>query len=390
MYCKVCGDPLGDPEEDLHDPDNKAGIIEGGVENPDSAHIKVVDGPGSKDNHRFQCANKGQITSLVQEPPPEDPDPSGGEPNENRQPSPTTQPTVDEVYDIDGPQSSDAIVIDVVRNPIYGLSDEQLMEIKDWVDIYDGQIPPDDLEAILSDFNSVADQTARLMRKKYEAKLNREMRKRAEEDKGPSIGSLGRGAQLPQGGRGGHPPPQQPPPSGGQQPERPSPAENGSSEPSGENDLRTERRRRRIERRNDAFDEAVEEFAHQAASEMAAGAGGLFGDISDALGTAIKTKAQKDPDWFFEKMEQWDIDVLDAFLEPSEAKKQELDRGAKPGSQVDQEVQEALESLDSGEEQQEEYPTETAVGDNEMEQILAEEEEENPDRIELDDVMGDA
>lgn len=398
MWCKSCGQEIGHPAEDLHDPENLSGIPadygEEGFDNPDS-HIKAVNGPGGE-GHRFMCRPSGKITKLIeqppgQEPPPEESSPSGGdqgeEPTEESEEEPSQEPQQQqrqrqqrsEVYDLNEDKSPRDLVQQVVTNEIYGLNDGQIGEMGDWVNIYDGRIPPDRFEEILRDFDGVSKQKSRLMRTKYEVMLDREMRKQAD-DRGPSIGATASAGSMPR--RGGSPSPQQ----GGKPPQpQPPPSTSDEDDVSSDGDLMEERRRRRVERRNDAFDKAAEEFADKAAKEMASDFGKFFGDAREVLYTAFKKKAEKDPDWFFEKMEKWDIDILDAILEPSETRREELQEGGMEEMDletVDAEIDEALAELEDEDEDNE------PVGDDTlMPEENAEEDDEPSERVELDDIM---
>lgn len=390
MWCKSCGQEIGHPSEDLHDPDNLSGIPEDfgeqGFDNPD-AHIKAINGPGGE-GHRFHCRPSGKITSLVdhppgQEPPPEESSPpggdqseepteeTGGEPTQQQQQQQRQRQQRSEVYDLKEDKTPKDLVQQVVTNEIYGLNDGQIGEMRDWVNIYDGRIPPDRFEEILRDFDGVSKQKARLMRTKYEVMLDREMRRQAD-DRGPSIGATASAGRMPGGGGGppqgaGGPPQPQPPPS--------TPDDDSISP---DDDLRKERRRRRVERRNDAFDKAAEEFADKAAREMASDFGKMFGDVREILHTVFKKKAETDPDWFFEKAEKWDLEILDTILEPSERRKEELDGREMDLETVDAEIDEALAELEE----------EESGGDESVKHEPDTEEEEMPsDRIELDDIM---
>lgn len=370
-YCNSCGSPIGHPEEDLHDPENIMQIVEGGVSN-EGSHLKAVD---TAKGPRLFCRPTGKMTKIVDEEPgnqddQEEDTPSGGEPEEEPEESPQRR-TQEEVYDLQENKSPEQLVAQVVTNEIYGLNDGQINEMQDWVGIYDGRIPPDRFEEILRDFDGVSKQKARLMRTKYEVMLDREMRRQAD-DRGPSIGATASAGAMPQqrGGPSRTPAPPQPPPS-----------TSDSEEERSMDDLRKERRYRRVERRNDALDTAAEQFADAAARQMAEDFGGLFGDLREVLYTAFKKKAEKDPDWFFEKAEKWDLDILDTLLEPSEARKREMQDQEPDLSEVDSEIDEALRELETEEEPEQEEP----VMD---ETIVEEQEEEDEERIELDDIMG--
>lgn len=81
------------------------------------------------------------------------------------------------------------------------------------------------------------------------------------------------------------------------------------------------------------MDKAIEAAAPQMAQEMTA----RMGQSYDLIMTVMKSKAQKDPDWFFEKMDALGVS-LDDLAEPSEAKKREMEQssgGGDPNSRMD-------------------------------------------------------
>jgi len=358
-YCKSCGYELSNPAHDLHDPDNLMGVVDGGVESED-AHIDAKDGPNGA---RLFCNDTGQLTSIVNEP--KDKEGEGGDPNQKQeQKSSTSSPESNkepssppkekgDVYSMREDKNAQDVLEEVVTAPFLDLSEGQLAEMKDWSDDYDGQIPPDTLEDILGNFKGVQKQTAKLARQKYEVKLNKWVRQQQRDDGSPPIGIT----QYPSpsggnGGNGGSGQPRQRPSRGrGQEQQkgqkRPEGAEQSRERQQGQsatsNDLREHRRARRIKRRNDALDKAAAEFADQAAAQMAQDLGGIFGDARDIAYTAFKKKAEKDPDWFFEKMDKWDMDMVDVLLEPSEARKEQMD--SKSGSPDASNVDEALDAV---------------------------------------------
>lgn len=329
-YCSACGYELGDPEEDLHDPDGLAGIVEGGVSNEGTAHIVVIDGPKGM---RMQCQEMGQMAKLVNEDPGS---PSGGEGDKAEPETPKRNPKPEKVYDLEEERSSEDLVRDVVANPVYGLNDDQIVEVGSWVEIYDGQIPPDKLEAVLGNLKGVSKQKAQLMRSKYEAMLNKQVRKQAESNRGPSIGALASPGHVPPnpgpqngGGHQGQVAPQPP----RQIPDRP-------TEPDDPNDIREKRRKRRVERRQDVMDEVTEEMARSWANEMGKG----FAEFRDLIMTLLKSKAKKDPDWFFEKADELGVDIIEELSEPSEARKREMEMG-RGGTSADSEIDRALQEM---------------------------------------------
>lgn len=337
-FCKACAFQLESPEKDLHDPENHMGIVEGGVENED-AHMIVRDGSRGA---RFYCQDTGRVTKIVKEPP-DMRKGEGGEESEGEQPEPK-QPD-EPVYDL--PREKDPIEVlgEVVTSPFLSLSEAQVQEVKDWADDYDGQIPPDILEDILKNMSGVQKQTAQLARQKYEVKLNKWVRQRTQQQDGPPIGITAQPHVSSGGGDTSHAPPPGPQqePDTPQTGEQPPPDTSHTGLPPGADaeDLREMRRQRRVIRRNNALDRAAEQMADQMAAEMAGDIGGIIGDARDVFYTAFKQKAQKDPDWFFEKMDEWDIDILDTILEPSETRKEEMQKK----NAVDREIDDALDEV---------------------------------------------
>lgn len=323
MYCKACGNRVGDPEDDLHDPDNLMEIVEGGVSNPNDAHLKAADGAKGP---RLYCRPTGKVTTIVKEDPNQQGE--GGAPNESR----TRSESEDPVYDVEEEKSQIRLLAETVSNPIYGLNDGQIDEIKEWAEIYDGRLPPDVLEKVVQNFSGVAKQTATLMREKYEAKINRWIREQSSDQGGPPIGVT---SQPPRGRRG----------RSGRGSPRPSPEtspEEGGPETPDEirRNRRQERRMRAMERRQDALDEATAEAARESIQELTA----TIRDGRNLLKTILTAKAEKDPDWFFEN-----FDLLQSLGEPSEARKRELE-AMEEGRQVDREVDEALQQVSEGSE----------------------------------------
>jgi len=378
--CSACGAELGPPQEDVHDPDN-------GIENPD-AHLEAVSGSKGK---RFKCTVQGQFAKPVtdddatdestksngtgrqnetEKSPDPAPDPS---PDPDPSPSPDSSGEVGpspsrqgggEVYDIDEDKSALDVLIETVQNPTYGFNQDQVAELKDWAEIYDSHIPPSDFEKIINNFSGISKQKAQLVRQKYEAKINRWVREQYSDEGGPPIGASGINASA--GGGGG---PGLPSPPGGGSPSRPSSgsspsppepsppsddtddgggkadeASGGSSVPgSGVAERNASRREHAMERRQRALDTMTEAMAEQAANEMAQrlSKGTGFFEI------LLKSKAKKDPDWFFQKMEEWDVDILEELMSPSDYLKEDLG-GDVEGFDVDGQVDAALEASSMG------------------------------------------
>lgn len=340
-FCKACGDELGDPTQELHDPDNDYEIVEGGVSNPESAHLKVVKG---EKGVRMNCTREKAFTKIVNEPPNSGGSPSGGGGSEPKQSKPKRPPKQQEVYDLPQEKSAMEILDEVAGTPVFELNDAQVQELMSWGDIYDGQIPPDVVEDILSNFSGVSKQTAAIIKQKYEAKLNKWIREKSRDTGGPSIGastSIPRTPPANSNGGGEETNTEQKP----APPPRPSPDSSSSDDdlPSDPLEMSKKRRNKRQSRRQEMLDQAMDEFAAAAAQNMAGEVGKGFTQMRDVFFTLIKNKAKKDPDWFFEKMDEWDMDILDEFLSMSEARQQELGGGGDDdGFSVDMDIDNAL------------------------------------------------
>lgn len=338
MYCKSCGHKLNDPEYDLHDPEGLSEVAQdlGIAPANEDAHLIVRDG---EKGWRYYCSENGQVTSIEEEPPGKGNREGEGPPpkEESEQPKRESPKRREGIYDLPEEKSPIQVLAEVVSSPFLGLNEDQISEVRDWAEDYNGQLPPDMLESILGNMSGVQKQAAALARQKYEVKLNKWVQERAEGDKGPPIGVTaqprsGQERGSDGGGRSS---------SAGSQPQRRS-RTTTAEYPT--DDLRRYRRIRRTERRNDAADIAAEEAARQIAKEMSGEFAKNFGRYFSLPAKVLEAKAEKDPDWFFEKLEQWDID-LDAFLEPSESRKQEMveDRT----NEVDREADRALEQTRS-------------------------------------------
>lgn len=406
VYCKACGGELGDPKDVLHDPNGYSPVAKsvagGPIENPDDHHIHVVDGPQEQD-YRYQCAISGQITSLVKEPPTEDEDdqptnsqpeptgsPSGGTPTDTSQKQPK-RPRREDVYDISPDQDAMDILEDVITNEAYGLGDGQIREIKDWGDIYDGQIPPDKLEAVLKNMSGISNQKASLMRDKYEAKITKWVRETSEENAGPRIGahSPRMPNQTPSNGGRTQPAPQPPRPQPQPQQQEKKKSPDTEDKPSTPSSKRKSKREMRVERRQEALDKAFDRAAEELASNFATDFGTFFTDAREIFTTVLRKKAESDPEWFFEKMEKWDMDLFDEVMEASEEKKSEQKEAM---SQADMEVDNALQSISGGEPEPKETepePSSNVEGgplEQKMEEMMEEEMEDSfTDEEEVDD-----
>jgi len=371
--CKACGTPLGHPDEEVNDPEADA--------TPDDPHFEVVRKDGD-DKERFRCLDTGQIASPVA---PDDDnyeevyeehhssslDGDGGSPpptesEENQEGSSGVSP--DQVFDFDEEKSQMEILADVVTNPHYELDEAQVREIRSWAQDYEGQMPPNVLEDLLKNMKGVQKQTAQLVRQRYELKLNKWVRKKQQGEQGPPIGVTG-GRPMPQSRTGRSSP--TPTPSSSPTPtpnpdtseEKPELDEGTSDTGDGSgrdalddsspfnSDLRQERRKRRIERRNEAMDVAVEEMAHEMAPEVARELANNFGTYFGLPAKILEAKAEQDPDWFLEKMDEFEeklgINMTD-ILEESDAKKEQRNKQQQQGqAEVDNELDEALEEMNT-------------------------------------------
>lgn len=367
IVCKSCETPLGPAEEEIAHPDDP--------DAPDDAHFKVQIREDGEE--RLQCTQTGQLAkpvgpadegypeNLLPEGggPPQPTDNSesdnggGGQPQQSPTPDRSSRPS-DGVYDLDEEKDQMDILQEVVSNPSYELNDDQINEIRAWAMDYNGQMPPDALEEIAGLMSGVQKQTAELMRQRYELKLNNWVRQKTSEDKGPGIGI----SRMPYaaGGQGG--------------PQMPRPAESGPSqeameavkaqeqsqsepepepESSGEmGDIdsgmnrREERRKDRRKRRQQAVDDAMNELAVGTAENISEEAGEGLVRARNIMFKVLESKAEKDPEWFFELADRFDVDIMD-LMEPSQARKQEMGSGGgKTQSQVDNEIDDALNGLD--------------------------------------------
>lgn len=357
-YCKKCGYELLDPEEDLHDPDNLMQIVEGGVTN-EKSHLKVIDGAKGP---RLMCRPSGKMTAIVEHPPEEEGE-GGGTKEEPEQPQPEEQK---EVYELPEDKSPVEVLAEVITSPFLGLNNDQVDEVMDWAGDYNGQIPPDMLESILANMSGVQKQAAALARQKYEVKINKWVQEQARGDEGPPIGVT---AQPPKG-RGGREGRDRHSGGGGGTEPQPPPDDRGRTTDSLPQNLGRYRRVRRTQRRNNAADKAVETAAEEIARELGPEFAQNFGRLFGLPGKFLEAKIEQDPDWVLEKMEQWDID-LDTFLEPSDARKQEMQEDNT--STVDREADDALEMTKH---QHDEEVTEDDFFDDGEENVEYEEEDD--------------
>lgn len=380
--CSACESPLGAPEEEIEHPDDP--------DPPDDAHFKVQ--IRSDDEERLQCKQTGKLAKVLdpesedyplpegegQEGSPEPTQPSDDVP-EPDQPTPTDAPPDQQqaqqqqqsqqtqqgprggspVYDIQEDKDQIDILMEVVSNPSYGLSDEQIQEIRAWAHDYGGQMPPDALEDIVGLMSGVQKQTAQLIKQRYELKLNKWVRERTQDQSGPLVG-IGTSHQMPMGG-GGMPQPeiqQGPSPEALEAAQREHQAMQeqemeGFDEPpdagkQSKRDRIQERRQERQNRREEAIDAFAEEMAIGTAENLSQEAGEGLVRFRNLILTVLESKAQKDPDWFFEMAERLDVDPVD-LLEPSEARKREMEQSGQsqmgPQTQVDGEVDDVMSNL---------------------------------------------
>lgn len=381
-YCKSCETEVGPPQDDLHDPDNHYDIVEGGVNNED-AHLIAREG---KHGPRIYCGKTGQTTAIIEDGVnilTGEPVGEGSPSDDSTQSSEPNQPG--RVLNVPEEKSQMDIFEEIIDSPHYGLTEQHKDYLRGIAEDYDGRIPPDVLEEHAKLLNDVAKQTASLIRKRYELKLNRWMRKQSEEDEGPPIGvtptSPNRGSKPSRGQS--H--------TGELKQEENDVREGRSSDGIRADNLRDYRRKRRTMRRNNAADIAAEEAAKKAASEVAGEFAQNFGRYFSLPAKILEAKAEKDPDWFFEKLEEWDINI-DEILEPSESRKEELSSDNAP--QADIEVDEAIRDVA---EQEEEYDTQTETNntpeeqqtdETPMDEMLEDEEEIEEPENEFEEVFG--
>ena len=381
MVCKSCGGVLGHPEDELHDPEGehpmsqKLGIS---PDNPD-AHIVVSNGPG--DSKRLRCSKTGQATKVMSKGEYQK-EVGEGSPSGDSQlrDQPRDPRTGGGIYEDSPDKDAMDILREVITNEAYELTEGQIAEVEDWGEIFDGQIAPEKLEAVLSNLSGVSNQKAKLIRDKYEAKISRWMREMSEGNQGPAIGGIqGQSISTSSESAG---PTQEQIQRASEIARKRREQQQEKKEPQTPHRQRMSRRERRTMRRQDALDSAIDRAAMEMAGNFAQDFGTFFSDAREIMTTALKKKAESDPEWFFEKMEKWDMDLFDEVMSASE-KKQEQQR-----IQRDAEVDDALEELMMGEDEGElvEQPTfddgeqtfndeseeYDSVEDPELEQMLAE------------------
>lgn len=358
-YCKTCGYELGSPETDLHDPEGLSDMAKDVLDGPnesEDAHLIVRDG---KRGWRYYCDTTGQVTSIEMEPPDKETEEGeGGSPNdESNEPK-----EVGPVYEEPEQKTQKEILQEVVTNPSYGLNEGQMEEIKEWSEIYDNKLPPDQLQSVVSNFDGISKQTSVLMKRKYEAKLNKWLREQSKDNTGPPIG-------LPS------PPPANPKGSSSKSSNknRPSPKEQkeshtremvedvASNQRVDSSGMGSDRRSRRVKRRNDAADVAMEKVAEEAADEVARELAKNMGMGLGLIRKVLHAKAEKDPDWFLEKKQEIEnslgINVLE-IMEPSDARKEEIQGGKASSPTPDSMIDSALDDMSSNgvEEQTDDQP----------------------------------
>lgn len=373
IICNQCGYILGPKEEEVLDPGNNE---------PADPHFKVQQRDDGEE--RLQCMDTGRLASPIGH---EDDDYAelfhethGSLPEEVESPS-EPEETVenhervgeesrrsrsddDSVFDFEEDKDQMQLLAEVVSNPHYDLSDEQIMEVKEWAKDYNGQMPPDALESLVANMSGVQKQTAKLIRKRYELKLNNWFRQQQSEDsRGPPIGAMG-GVGAMQRSSGAPSPRTTPTPNVDRTEEKPKTdeeeevvtrrEEEDSREVGGlpNQDLRKERRQRRVKRRNDALDITAEEMAKEAAPEIARELTRNFGTYFGLPAKIIEAKAEQDPDWFIEKADEFEeklgISIFD-ILEDSQTKKEREEREGgrrrRRQTRVDDEMDQALERV---------------------------------------------
>lgn len=402
-YCSACGERLSDtPDESLWEPDEDA---------PDNAeealeagfHMQVIK---SEKGTRFQCLKNGTFAKPAKNPPGEEEEeeggPSGGNPQQEQsqskpqpqqqQPQGQPQPQQQEkVFDLPDDKSALDLLKEVVSNPAYELSESQVNEAIDWGEMYDGQIPADVLEQLLANMSGVSNQQASLMRQKYEIMLNKWVREQTKDSGGPPIGGVNPMPNVPSGGppnvqaspsKGGPQPQQQeqPEPSRERPPQDDGPVEERAEEMA---EMRDERRKRRFKRRQDAIDEAAATMAQSMAQDF----GKAYTDFRDILTTVLKRKAERDPDWFLEKADQFGMDLINELGEPSDAKKEGGGGGPDPTT-ADGEIEAMMQQM---EQEESGNGSGKVQGEPEPEEPVRQPEQSEPEPEDdgFDEIMGD-
>jgi len=365
----------------------------GPIKNED-AHLEMV---YRETGNQLRCRRANQFCSIEEGTPQGDgqpqssetqkQQPSGNGQQKQEQRSPPKPSQSGEVYDFDPDKDSIDILEDIISNPVHGLDQDQIDEVMSWGDIYDGQIPPGQLQQILENLKGVSKQRAQLIKQKYEAKLNKWMRDQSDNSVGPSLG-LPSGHSQPNQAGGPAPSPQQM-----KQKKRQRKKQRQAQQKKQKRRRKSKGRDRRKERRQDAIDKAADEFAYKFAQNMAEDAGTIFNDARDILTTVFKQKAKNDPEWFIEKSEKWDMSLLDTMMEKSEGKKQQEEQESAP--EVDMEIDNALDEVmqdepsnnepaTSAQPEPEPKPTQPTTEDNPMksrpqqEDVLEEPADEKP------------
>ena len=366
LVCSRCGYKLkGPPPEEIDDSD--------GEHNPDDPHFEEVERDSHGDS-RLRCMNTGHMASIE---PQEEYESDGDESSKEggpgdattaeseTQPTPTPDRSGEDVFEFEETEGPEDILAGVVSNPSYGLSESQVSEVKDWAEIYDGQMSPDLLKNILKDMKGISKQQSELMSRKYEAKMSKYAREVSSEDRGPPMGGAGGFFGIPQSGASVSPNSRnvgdssvpQSPPSPSPEPESsddddneddssPPPKENTGGRRKGRSELRSERKMRRLERRDQAMqtvmDEAAEEFARENAKELGKG----FFALRGVAITLLEKKAERDPEAFFELLEKYDIDIFEFFAEDSDGGSPSPETPT-ASSPVDQELDDIAESINN-------------------------------------------
>lgn len=373
--CNQCGERLSEPAEEIEHPEDD--------NPPANAHFRVQ--IRSDGEERLQCKDTGLLAKPIEsdedeyeevyeekfeeKPPTEEGSP---EPTESKEEKQKSEPKTDqkelkqsgEVYDFEEEKSQIDILGQVVANPHYGLEDPQITEVISWAKDFNGQLPPDILQDLASNMKGVQKQTAKLIRRRYEIKLNNWYRKQqSQENEGPPIGVMG--GPRPNQSSSSTP---NPPPTSSPQPEQTNKEPKAQGESDGlenvqprdkdergeagglpNHGLRKERRQRRLRRRNDALDITAEEMAKEAAPEIARELAQNFGTYFGLPAKVLEAKAERDPDWFLEKADELEeklgitiFDILEESQAKQEQKEQRMEHSRKDQTEVDEEMDEAL------------------------------------------------
>lgn len=353
VYCKVCEQQLGPPDDEIDFPESDLDQLD----NP-SGHIKIVVGDRGA---RFHCRDLGQMTSIV--------DGNGetiitaseylpdglvekhmnGGGSGGSQDEPVQETPPDRGLDLEEQPEPLDLLNEVLSNPLYELSDPQVQEVMSWAQEFDnGQIPPNSLEEILGLLEGVSKQKASLMRQKYELKINRWMKKRSAGNKGPPIGGMARAGSQSTPNISSQIRQQQQQNKSSQKPQLKAQQQSSGSSQIESRSRRPNNPQERLNKRRAKAERRVDEFLDQFARNVGDDVGSFYGDIKQVVKVALMNKAEQDPDWVIEKLENvGGFDLIQEIMEPSDAKQQQQQQTQSSQSGVDREVEQAMQNVES-------------------------------------------